>query len=47
MEYKNLLNHENILKSTPNLDDLSVTLKAHEIKGAGLYSTNHLKRGKL
>src|SRR3972149_261507 len=37
--------YERILKSTPNLDKLKVTLKKDKIKGTSLFATKRIKKG--
>lgn len=43
-EYKKLLDPDRILKSTPNLKKLKITLKKDSMKGTSLYATEQIKK---
>lgn len=45
--YQNFLDHERILRSTPNTEKLKVTLRHDKERGVGLFATKFIKKGEL
>ena len=46
-KFQNLLDLDRILKETPDVKKLKVTLKKDKIKGTGLYATKGIKKGEI
>lgn len=46
-EYADLLDIDRVLRKTPGVNKLKVTLRKDPIKGSGLYATKNIKKGEL